>query len=141
MVKEYINNKSSKRWTHSNTCVYNIGYHLIWCPKYRRKVLIGKIPDRLKELILSKQIEYNYSVLDIEVLSDHVHMILDVNPKDGIYKVVSKIKGFTSHQLRNEFQELKSKLPTLWTNSRFVSTVGSVTLSMVKQYIENQKNK
>ena len=93
-------------------------------------------------MILEKQEEYKYKVFDIEIMPDHVHLILDVNPKaDGIYKVVSKIKGYSSHQLRNEFKELKTKLPTLWTNSRFISSVGAVTLEVVKKYIENQKNR
>lgn len=73
---------------------------------------------------------------------DHVHLILDVNSKlGGVYRIVSKIKGYTSHELRKEFPELKSRLPTLWTNSRFISSVGSVTLEVVKKYIEEQKNK
>ena len=131
----------NKMYKNDDDFIFSCQYHVIFCPKYRRKVLIGNIPNRLKELILSKQIEYEFLVLEMEVLPDHIHMILDVNPKSGIYTIVSKIKGFTSHQLRNEFPELKSKLPTLWTNSRFISTVGSVTLNVVKEYIENQKNR
>jgi putative transposase len=103
-------------------------------------VLTENIANRLKELIIEKQTEYQYEVLEQEVMPDHVHMILDVNPKIGVYTVVSKIKGYTSHQLREEFPELKSKLPTLWTNSRFVSSVGTVSLEVVKKYIESQKN-
>jgi putative transposase len=77
----------------------------------------------------------------MEVMENHVHLLLDVNPKKGIYNVVSNIKGFTSRILREEFPELKSKLPTLWTKSRFISSVGSVSLEIVKKYIEDQKNK
>jgi putative transposase len=123
-------------------CVFSCNYHVIFCPKYRRAVLNDKIADRLKQLIYDKQKEYRYKVLDIEVMPEHVHMILDVNPKaDGIYRVISKIKGYTAHELRKEFKELRSRLPTLWTNSRFISSVGAVTLDVVKKYIENQKNK
>lgn len=122
--------------------IYSCNYHVIFCPKYRRAVLSDEIAARLKQLIYEKQNEYKYKVLDMEVMPEHVHLILDVNPKsDGIYKVVSKIKGHTSHELRKEFSKLKSRLPTLWTNSRFISSVGAVTLEAVKKYIENQKNR
>lgn len=119
--------------------VYSCIYHVIFCPKYRRSVLTDGIDTRLKELILSKQEEYGYTVVEQEVMPDHVHLLLDVNPKIGVYTVVSKIKGFTSKTLREEFPVLKTKLPTLWTNSRFMSSVGSVTLEVVKQYIADQK--
>jgi putative transposase len=66
-------------------------------------------------------------------MPDHVHLLLDVNPKVGIYRVVSKIKGYTSNQLRKEFPSLKKKIPTLWTLSRFIASVSSVTLDVVKQ--------
>lgn len=96
---------------------------------------------RFKELIYEKQEDYGYTVLDMEVMQDHVHLLLDVNPKIGIYKVVSGIKGYTSHTLREEFPELKRKLPTLWTLSKFISSVGAVTLEVVREYIDNQKGK
>lgn len=75
----------------------------------------------------------------MEVQPDHVHFLLDVDPRAGINVVVGKIKGFTSHELRNEFSWLKKRLPTLWTRSKFISTVGAVTLDVVQQYIESQK--
>ena len=77
----------------------------------------------------------------MEIMPDHVHLLLDVNPHIGIYKVVSGIKGYTSHVLREEFPELKRRLPSLWTLSRFISSVGAVTLEVVKKYIEDQKGK
>jgi len=133
--------QTEKKYDSDGDFIFSCQYHVIFCPKYRRKVLSDNIAKRLKELVMSKQEEYHYKVLEIEVMLDHVHLILSVNPKEGIYKVVSKIKGYTSHELRNEFPELKSRLPTLWTHSRFISSVGSVTLAVVKQYIEDQKNK
>lgn len=102
--------------------------------------MTGNIAVRLKELILEKQDNFGYEVLDMEVMPDHVHLLLDVDPKIGVYSVVSKIKSYTSKQLRSEFPELKKRLPTLWTLSKFISTVGSVTLDVVKKYIEEQKN-
>lgn len=135
-----IQNKS-KKYKSSKHLVFSCQYHVIFCPKYRRKVLTGKIAERLKELILEKQEEFQYEILDMEVMPDHVHLLIDVDPKIGVYSVVSKIKGYTSKQLREEFPELKKKLPTLWTLSKFISSVGSVTLDVVKKYIEEQKNK
>lgn len=132
---------TKKEYKTTNTLVYSCQYHIIFTTKYRRKVLTDVIQNRLKELIIEKQQEYKYEILEMEIMSDHVHLLLDVNPHVGIYKVVSSIKGYTSNILRNEFIELTKKLPTLWTRSKFISTVGSVSLEVVKKYIENQKNK
>ena len=131
---------SSKKYSSIPHLVYSCQYHIIFCPKYRRPVLVDGIDVRLKELILEKQTEYNYKVLDMEVMSDHVHLILDVNPKNGIFSVVSKIKGYTSRILRQEFPIIKKRIPTLWTHSMFISSVGAVTLEVVKKYIEEQKH-
>lgn len=130
----------NKRYKSSRHLVFSCQYHVIFCPKYRRPVLTDKIAIRLKEIILEKQEEFQYEVLDMEVMPDHVHLLIDVDPKVGVYSVVSKIKGYTSKQLRSEFPMLKSRLPTLWTLSKFISSVGSVTLDVVKKYIEEQKN-
>lgn len=131
---------SNKKYKSSNHLLYSCQYHVIFCPKYRRKVLTDGIDERLKELIMKKQEEYGYEVLDMEVMLDHVHLLLDVDPKIGIYSVVTKIKGYTSKQLREEFPALKKRIPTLWTHSKFISSVGSVTLDVVKRYIEEQKH-
>lgn len=130
---------SNKKYKTDNHLVFSCQYHVIFCPKYRRSVLVEGIETRLKELILSKQTEYGYEVLDMEIMPDHVHLLLDVNPKKGVFNVVNHIKGYTSHELRNEFPTLKSRLPTLWTQSKFISSVGAVTLEVVKKYIEGQK--
>ncbi len=129
----------NKPYHTDHSIVYSCQYHVIFCPKYRRKVLTDALAVRLKELILSKQADYGYAVIEMEVLPDHVHLLLDVDPRIGINVVVAKIKGFTSHELRNEFPWLKKRLPTLWTRSKFIASVGAVTLDVVQQYIENQK--
>ncbi len=131
--------QSNKPYHTDHSIVYSCQYHVIFCPKYRRKVLTDAIAARMKELVLSKQTEYGYTVIEMEVLPDHVHLLLDVDPRVGINVVVGKIKGFTSHELRNEFPWLKKRLPTLWTRSKFISTVGAVTLDVVQQYLESQK--
>lgn len=124
----------------NNYVVYSCKYHVVWCPKYRRKVLIDEISDRLKELIQSTASEINAEIIEMEVMPDHVHLLLEVDPQDGINRAIRHIKGVSSHALRTEFPKLKSRLPTLWTNSYFVSTVGGAPLAAIKKYIENQKN-
>jgi len=123
----------------SNNVVYSCKYHVIWCPKYRRKVLVGAISERLKELIYQKSSEIKADIIELEIMPDHVHLLIEVNPQFGINRAVRSIKGFTSYTLRKEFRELTTRLPTLWTNSYFVSTVGGAPLVIIKQYIENQK--
>ena len=119
--------------------VYSCQYHVIFCPKYRRAVLVDAVAARLKQLILDKQHDYGYAVMQQEIMPDHVHLLLDVDPRVGIASVVAKIKGYTSHELREQFPWLKKRLPTLWTRSKFISSVGAVTLDVVQQYIANQK--
>jgi len=125
----------------NNNVVYSCKYHVIWCPKYRRKILDGAIADRLRELIHQNVLEHDAEIIELEIMPDHVHLLVEVDPQFGIHKLVKQIKGQTSRVLRQEFASIKSRLPTLWTNSYFVSTVGGAPLAMIKQYIENQKNK
>ena len=127
------------KYKSNNNVVYSCKYHVVWCPKYRRKVLTGEIEVRLKELILETAAGINAEVIEMEVMPDHVHLLIEVDPQYGINRAVRHIKGVSSHILRSEFPSLKSRLPTLWTNSYFVSTVGGAPLSAVKKYIENQK--
>lgn len=128
------------KYKSNNNVVYSCKYHVVWCPKYRRKVLISGIETRLKELIQEACAEINVDIIEMEIMPDHVHLLVEVDPQYGVHRTVKLIKGKTSRILRQEFSELKTRLPTLWTNSYFVSTVGGAPLSVIKQYIENQKN-
>ena len=119
--------------------VYSCKYHVVWCPKYRRKVLVNGVDSRLKELIIQICQEIQVEIIEMEIMPDHVHLLIEVDPQFGIHKAIKLIKGRTSRILRTEFPYLRTKLPTLWTNSYFVSTVGSAPLSVIKQYVENQK--
>ncbi|RXI60739.1 IS200/IS605 family transposase [Clostridium tetani] len=119
--------------------VYSCKYHIVWCPKYRRKVLIGNVETRLKELLIETCADIEVDIIKMELMPDHVHMLIEVDPQFGVHKAIKRMKGRTSKMLRQEFPHLKTKLPTLWTNSYFVSTVGGAPLSAIKQYIENQK--
>ena len=130
----------SMKYKSNHNVVYSCKYHVVWCPKYRRRVLVGDVADRLKVLVQQIVIEHRSELFEIKVMPDHVHLLVEVDPQYGIHKLVKQIKGATSRTLRLEFSQIKSRLPTLWTNSYFVSTVGGAPLAMVKQYIENQKN-
>lgn len=134
-----LENKT-KEYNHSGHMTYSCQYHVVFCPKYRRKVLTGDIKIRLKELLNEIQDKDEFTIIESEVMPDHVHLIIDCNPRYGINNCIRKIKGTTSRILREEFSSLRSRIPTLWTRSVFVSTVGSVSLEVVKKYIENQKN-
>ena len=124
----------------NNNIIYSCHYHIVWCPKYRRSVLTEDIASRLKIIIQGCAEELKCEIIEMEVMLDHVHLLVEVDPQFGIHRLVKMLKGRSSNLLRKEFPILKRKLPTLWTNSFFVSTVGGAPLAIVKQYIENQKN-
>ena len=127
------------KYKSNNNIVYSCKYHVVWCPKYRRKVLIRGVERRLKELIIQICAERQIEIIEMEIMPDHVHLLCEVDPQYGIHKAIREIKGTTSRILRQEFKHLTTKLPTLWTNSYFVSTVGGAPLEVIKQYVENQK--
>ncbi len=120
--------------------VYSCKYHVFWCPKYRRRVLTSEVEERLKAILREVAEERQAEIIELEVMPDHVHLLVEVDPQFGIHRLIRLMKGRSSHHLREEFPWLKSRLPTLWTNSYFVSTVGGAPLAVIKQYIENQKN-
>lgn len=120
--------------------VYDCTYHVVWCPKYRRPVLTARVARRLKAIMKATAKELSATILEQEIMPDHVYVLLEVDPQFGIHRLVKRLKGRSSRLLRNEFPSLRSRLPTLWTNSYFVATVGGAPLATVKQYIENQKN-
>jgi putative transposase len=120
--------------------VYSCKYHVVWCPKYRRRVLTSEVEERLKAILREVAQERQAEIIELEVMPDHVHLLVEVDPQFGIHRLIRLMKGRSSHHLRQEFPWLKSRLPTLWTNSYFVSTVGGAPLAVIKQYIENQKN-
>jgi putative transposase len=123
----------------NNNIVYSCKYHVVWCPKYRRKVLVDKIAERLEELIKQKSSDMRVDIIEMEIQPDHVHLLVEVDPQFGVNKYIKQVKGYTSYVMRKEFVELTTKLPTLWSNSYFIATVGGSPLSVIKQYIESQK--
>ena len=119
--------------------VYSCTYHVVWCPKYRRRVITHQVEVRLKEIIQDCCIELKTELIEMEVMPDHIHLLLQVDPQLGVHRLIKRLKGRSSRLLREEFRELKSRLPTLWTNSYFVSSVGGAPLEIIKQYVRNQK--
>ena len=130
----------SRTFKSNNNVVYSCIYHVIWCPKYRRSVLVGEVEQRLKDIIKEISIKCESDIQEIEVMPDRVHLVIEVDPQYGIHRLVRRMKGLSSHILRQEFKHLRTRLPTLWTNSYFVATVGGAPLTILKQYVENQKN-
>ena len=112
---------------------------MVWCPKYRRKALVNNVDMRLKEIIHQTAQEFRATVIELEVMPDHVHLLCEVDPQFGIHRLVRYLKGRSSRLLRQEYPWLRSRLRALWTNSYFVATVGGAPLAVIKQYIENQK--
>lgn len=128
-----------KGYIASQTSIHFIGYHFVWCPKYRRKVLVDDIRKRMNELIRNKAKDLGCKILALEIMPDHTHMFIQGYPKLSPNTIIGQIKGYTSRILRKEFKELRTKIPTLWTRSYFVSTHGHVSDKLIQKYIEEQK--
>jgi len=132
--------KNKIKYKSNNNIVYSCKYHIVWCPKYRRKVLVDDVERRLKEIIKEVAEELKVEIIEMETDTDHIHILVDVDPQFGVMKFVKRAKGRSSRLLRQEFHHLTTRLPTLWTNSSFISTVGGAPLEVIKQYIENQQS-
>src|SRR5258708_39891916 len=128
MTREYI---------HEQHTVHVMIYHLIWCPKRRRKVLVGPVRDRLEQIIRAVCDEHGWQIIELALQPDHVHLFLRSNPYTLPTDIARLIKGRSSHALREEFAHLK-RMPSLWTRSTFYSTAGNVTAEVIEQYIERQ---
>ena len=124
----------------NNNVVYRCAYHVVWCPKYRRPVIEGAVDERLKQIIREVCAERECNLIELETMPDHVHLLVECDPQYGIHRLVKQIKGRSSRVLRQEFDSLRSRLPTLWTNSYFVATVGGAPLAAIKEYVANQRN-
>ncbi len=131
--------KDTVKYKSNRNIVYSCKYHIVWCPKYRRKVLVGDVEKRLKEIIQEVANEVNVEIIEMETDKDHIHILCEVDPQFGVNRFIKLAKSKSARVLREEFPHLKTKLPTLWTNSYFISTVGGAPLEVIKQYIENQQ--
>ncbi|MBD2034502.1 IS200/IS605 family transposase [Phormidium sp. FACHB-592] len=127
-------------YRHEGNSVSLINFHFVFVPKRRRPVLVKGIVDRAQEIIFAVAVENRWRILSLGVQPDHVHLLVNVTVNDSAAKVAHRSKGRLSHNLRLEFEWLK-KLPSTWTPSYFVGSVGNVSTTIVKQYIESQNGK
>ena len=130
-VQEYRSNRNVFFVCHSP---------VVWCPNYRRKLLVGPIEKRLKEIVMQACSKHQAEIEELEVMPEHVHVLVNVDPQFGIQRLVKLIKGCSSRFLRQDFPELTRALPTRWTNSSCVSTPGGAPLGLIKQSIEQQNH-
>jgi putative transposase len=121
--------------------VFSLKYHLVWCPKYRRKVLVSPVDARLKELIGEVAADHEMTVHTVEVMPDHVHLFVEADPTLSVAEIVNRFKGRSSRVLRQEFASLRSRLPTLWSRSYYAGSVGAVSEATIRRYIEAQKGR
>ena len=130
----------SGEYIHKQGLVYKNQFHVVFCPKYRRPVLVDGVDVRLKEILLEKAAELDVKILSMEIMPDHVHLFISFDPRLMLHKIIKILKGSSSRILREEFPSLKSRLPSLWTRSYFSCSVGHIGEAAVRRYIEEQKN-
>ena len=125
----------------SSGCVYNIAYHIVWCPKYRKPILVDSVAEDIKNLLFQKAKEIDVVIEALEVMPDHIHLFVSCKPIMLIHHIVQQFKGYTSHEIRSKYMDIKRKLPTLWSRSYYVGTIGFVSETTVRNYIAQQKGK
>ena len=129
------------RYRKNAGAVYSLKYHIVFCPKYRRPVLVADVADRLKELLTEKAQEIGAKIHTMEVMPDHVRLFVESDPTLAVSHIVAQFKGYTSRVMRQEFDFLTRILPSMWSRSYYCGTVGHVSESTVRKYIENQKGR
>jgi putative transposase len=127
---------NSKQTRHAT---YNINYHFVWCPKYRRPVLDQKVAKRLEQLIREKTTALKGEVINLVIQPDHVHLFCSFPPTIAPYQIMHRLKGYSAHILRQEFPWLQRRRPSLWTRSDYVGTAGHVSAKTIQRYSEEQK--
>ena len=130
----------SQEYRHKRTSVTLLNYHFVWIPARRKKVLMGDVAKRLRELCVEVALEQEWTILNLAIQPDHVHLFVRVFPTNAASEVVKEVKGFTAHELRAKYPVLK-RLPSLWTRSYFASTAGKVSQETIERYIAAQKGK
>lgn len=117
-----------------------VKYHIIWIPRRRRKVLVGAVADRLRELLVEKASELHIAIEKLAIQPEHTHLFVDAPPSLSLSQIAYRLKGYTARMLRKEFPHLK-RMPSMWTTSYFGSTAGNVSQETIKKYIEAQSTR
>ena len=133
--------EAGARYAKNAGAVFSLKYHCVWCPKYRLPVLTGAVERRLATLILDAAKLREMTVHALEIMPDHVHLFIETDPRWAPAEIVGKIKANTSRVLREEFRHLRSRMPTLWSRSYYCATVGTVSETAIRRYIEAQKGR
>ena len=129
-------------YIHGRTCVYNINYHIVWCVKYRKKVLNDDISNRLYILLSQTAEKKGFKVVECKVgENDHIHCFVSAPPKLSVTQIVKYLKGISGNIILKEFPELRNELwkGELWNGSYFCETIGSASQENIKKYIERQQ--
>lgn len=130
---------ATERYRTNAGAVFTLKYHVVWCPKYRRSVLVGPIASRLQALLSDKATELGATIHALEIMPDHVHLFVESDPTKAPAHLAAQFKGYTARVLREEFPHLRSRLPSLWSRSYYIGSVGHVSATTVQRYIENQR--
>ena len=128
---------------HNRTCVFNLGYHIVWSTKYRRQVLVGDIDVSLKNILNEIAKDKGFSIKEIEIMPDHVHVFVESNPKIAPTYIYKMLKGISARKLLIKHQEIKKNLwnNNLWNPSTYIESVGNISRESIIKYINNQKTK
>jgi REP-associated tyrosine transposase len=141
ITSRQIYTASVSRYAKNAGAVFSLKAHFVWCPKYRRSVLVNTVAKRLEQLLREKAASLEMTIHALEIMPDYLHLFLEFDPRWGVAEIVNRLKGYTSRVLREEFPHLRSRLPTLWSRSYFCSTVGTVSERTVRHYVDSQKGK
>jgi len=127
---------------HGRNCTYQTAYHVVWCPKYRRRVLTGRLAIRVEELLLEICNKNKWEIISKEIQPDHVHLFVSISPATSMATAIKKLKGITARKLFLEFPDLKKQLwgGALWSPSYYVGTAGNVSARTIQKYIERTEH-
>jgi putative transposase len=132
-----------KRVGKKSSAVYNISYHIVWCPKFRKPILVDKVKEFVEEQLETIAQTKGYKILEARVMPDHIHLFIEADPFDSPTNIVKIFKGVTGLRMSRRFPDIESKLwrGVMWSPSYYVGTVGHVSAERIERYIRSQQTK
>lgn len=130
-----------KRFKKGNHCIYNIGYHVVWIPKYRKRNLKGMFKEIIKKALFEKAKQLEIIIENIEIMPDHVHLFIKCKPTHAISTIVKILKGYSSYKIRMNFPKYKKLYKHFWSSGYYCESVGHISESTIKRYIDDQWKK